>query len=224
MKIVLIALVCLLGCSMALDLGENFNFLDSHPNFEFVVETSMNGTGYIVEELHSLEFNKVRAKLTSYKGDTPAFDMLFDYTEGYMLFYYNLTGACRVLDLEKKNLKEYYLNILKDHTEYAGKRGHLHLYEVKQPDLGARSWMYGVLPENNEQNHGIFLPVRMQVHNPMLHVDYTYEFMDTINFPKASESDFDYSMCKRAIQNREAAPADASDVKMNILETFLKNL
>ena len=224
MKIVILALVCLLGCSMAFDVQKGLDFLESHPNIEFVVDTSMNGTEYIVEELHSMEFNKVRARLTSYKGETPAFDMLFDYTEGYMLFYYNLTGACRVLDLPKKNLKEYYQDLLVNHTEYAGKRGHLDLYEMKQPDLGARSWLYGAHVPGNESGQGHFVPVKMQVHNPMLHVDYTYEFMDTINFPQVTESDFDYSMCKKTVQVGDQTSSDDVVLSATILEKFLKDM
>ena len=224
MKIVILALVCLLGCSMAFDVQQGLDFLEAHQNFEWVVDTAMNGTEYIAVELHSLEFNKIRIKLTSYKEDTPAFDMLFDYNEGYMLFYYNNTGDCRVKELPKKNLKEYYKDILMKHTQYAGKRGHLHLFEVEQPDVGIKTWVYGAFLHSNEHHHGHFLPVRMQFHNPMLHVDYTYEFMDTISFPKVSESDFDYSMCKKAIQSGESESTDTIGVTFKLLERFFKDM
>lgn len=207
MKLIALFLLCTVCVTMSEEVNGGLDFFSSHPNIEWVVDTAMNGTAYIAEELHSFELNKVRARLTSYDPQKPAFDMMFDYNEGYMLFYYNLTGDCRVLPLEKKDLTAYYKNIMENHTEYAGKRGHLDLFEVKEPDVDARTWVYGFWSHHDEHNHSHFVPVRMQFHNPVVHTDYEYELIDSLSFPKVSESDFDYPMCKKSIE--EVKPVSA---------------
>ena len=215
MKIIF-AFVLLLGVSMAFNAEDAISFMDEYPNIQWLYETSMNGTNYIVEELHSFEHNKVRAKLTSYVPRAPAFDMLFDYTEGYMLFYYNLTGDCRVLDLEKKSLTDYYTDIMREHTEYVGKRGHLDLYEIKEPARDARTWLYGITTQHEDLNRNVFLPVMTQVHDPELHVDYESNFLDSLTFPEVSAKDFDYSMCSKT-------PTGVSADDLNVAISFIKN-
>mmetsp|Transcript_24252 Transcript_24252/g.26921 ORF Transcript_24252/g.26921 Transcript_24252/m.26921 type:complete len:219 (-) Transcript_24252:53-709(-) len=213
---IFISILLILGATYAYNAEDTITFLDDYPNIQWVYDTSMNGTNYIVEELHSFELNKVRAKLTSYTPHAPAFDMLFDYNEGYMLFYYNLTGGCRILDLEKKDLSTYYKNILKDHTEYAGKRGHLDLFEIKEPEKESRTWLYGIMSQHEDLGKEVFLPVMMQVHDPMLHVDYESNFLDSLTFPEVSEKDFDYSMCKRAT---EESPLEDMNPAMDFIKT-----
>ena len=221
MKIFCIIVLVFFGAAISMNLKENLDFLDHHQNIEMVVDTAMNGTQYIAEELYSFEHNKLRAKLTSWDAKEPAFDMLFDYTEGYMLFYYNLTGDCRVLDLPKMDMKAYYRDIMVNHTEYAGKRGHLELFEVKEPRKDSRTWVYGLFTHHEESNRPYFMPVRMQTHDPMLHVDFTNEMIDTITFPEVTAADFDYSMCKKTTYGGEVEHHSMFNVAQTVLKAEL---
>ena len=173
------------------------DFLDTHPNIEWVFFANINGTDYIGEELYSFEYNKVKFHYTSPSGFMPAFDALFDYTKGEMTVYLNLTGDCRKMPLETKDMKVYWRDVFYNHTEFAGTRGRLNLYEAKEVDRDARRWIYGYMAKTQD-NKEEFVLKSMQVHNPYSGDDYTYEFVDGLSYPKVDKSFFEYPQCNEA--------------------------
>ena len=197
MKLYILLVVTLVFTAQGMNLLKQ-DWFDTHPNVEWVFEALINGTDYVGEELYSFEYNVMKFHYTSPDGNIPAFDALFDYTKGEMLLYFNLTGDCQKVPLEKMDMKAHWRDVFYNHTEYAGKRGHLDLYEAKEPDHESRRWVYGFMARHQDTGKQEFVPTRLQVHNPYSHGDYSYQFIDTLTFPKVKASDFEYPQCDKA--------------------------
>eukprot|EP00343_Euplotes_focardii_P001522 CAMPEP_0205800384 /NCGR_PEP_ID=MMETSP0205-20121125/2032_1 /ASSEMBLY_ACC=CAM_ASM_000278 /TAXON_ID=36767 /ORGANISM="Euplotes focardii, Strain TN1" /LENGTH=207 /DNA_ID=CAMNT_0053063397 /DNA_START=69 /DNA_END=692 /DNA_ORIENTATION=+ len=173
----------------------------AHPqNIKNVFETNIGGLDLVVDQLISVEHNKVKAQYTTFSGEVPAFDIMIDYTEGKILHFFNLTGECKVYEIPKMDLGEYFKDVFKNHVEFAGFRGeHLEIYEMKHPEEeGSRTWIYGAHVDHH--GHQIFVPTRFQSHHPSQKEspDFAGDFIDTPSIPEVSEATFAYPQCAEA--------------------------
>ena len=112
-----------------------------------------------------------------------------------MLLYINLTGFCQKVPLERMDMKAHWRDVFYNHTEYTSNRGHLDLYEVKELDHDSRRWVYGFMARHQDAGKQEFLRTRLQMNYSYDYKDYTYQFINTLNFPKVTASDFEYSQC-----------------------------
>ena len=198
MRLVLVLLLSILAFSQANELSEKAEqYIKGNGNIDLVLKTSVNGLSLIVDELLSFEYNMFKAQYTSFSGEVPAFDIVMDFNKGKMYEYFNLTGNCSVYNIEKLNFTQYMIDLIKDHTEYAGHRGeHLDIYEVKHPEEpGSRTWIYGMWFKKNDEAHAQFIPTMFQAHHPGAGHDEAGEFVDTVGHPKVTPADFSYPAC-----------------------------
>uniref|UniRef100_A0A7S3JLE0 Uncharacterized protein n=1 Tax=Euplotes harpa TaxID=151035 RepID=A0A7S3JLE0_9SPIT len=197
MKLVLFIVIAIAftAHSMSLMTDKNDDLFQGAKNFELTIDTTVNGLNLIASEIISTEFNKIKVQYTTFNGDVPAFDIVQDFTKGEMLQYFNLTGECKVYQIEKMCLHHYLHNLIANHTEFAGRRGeNLSVYEIKHPEeTGSRTWLYGMW--FHEHGKSVFVPTRFQSHHPQSKQDYEGEFIDRIGFPHVSNSTFDYPAC-----------------------------
>ena len=155
----------------------------------------------IVDKLLSFEFNKIKMQFTTPSGNLPAYDLMLDFTLGKMLIYNNLTSECQSYPAPVFDLGSFYRDIVANHTELAGKRGSTyHVYEMKIPQEGSRTWIYGQWVKNDKHKFEIFYPKIFQSHHFEEKADYSGKFIDTIGVPKVTEATFDYPQCKNATE------------------------
>lgn len=193
MRLAVLLVVAVIFSVNGMSILKQNDWFDKHPNVEWVFESLFNGTDIIGEELYSFEYNVMKFHYTSPQESLSSFDALFDYRVGQMTLFFNSTGKCQKVPLEKMDLLAHWREVFYNHTEHIGKRGHLDLFEAKEPDHESRRWIYGVMDSKKD-----FIPVRLQVHNPYSHGDYSYQFIDTLSFPKVDASMFEYPQCDDA--------------------------
>ena len=218
MRLVLVLLLFVFTFSQAIDLSEESEqYLKKMGNFEMVRTIESNDFHMIVDELVSLEYNMFKVQITTFSGEYPAYDIISDFTEGKVYYYFNLTDECHVANINKMNLTEYVIDLLKNHTEYAGHRGeHLGVFEMKHPEEpDSRTWIYGMWFKKNESSQAEFIPTMYQAHHPEAGYDESGEFKDTISFPTIGEEDFSYSACKDAKPLPFSVPSTFNPVRLS---------
>ena len=177
----------------------------------------------IVDKLLSFEFNKIKMQFTTPTADSPAYDVLLDFTLGKMYMYNNLTSECQVFGAPQFDLGSFYKDIVANHTELAGKRGsNLYVYEMKVPMEGSRTWIYGMWVKDEHHSHETFIPTRFQSHHFEEQADYAGEWIDTIKTPTVTESNFHYPQCENVEPSNLQLPISLSPMSVNL--PYLKKL
>ena len=208
MKVAILLLSVLVFTNAMSLIKEESSILEGIDAVQFVIQTYENGLDIIADQTYSFEHNKMKVQYTTFNGDiVPAFDIIYDFTEGTAYQYFNLTGECNSIQGSKMNLTEYVENLFKNHIEFAGRRGrNLMLYEVKHPEEeGSRTWVYGVY--DNVDGEEVFVPTNFQSHHPVLNEDYAGKIIDTFSYPTLTEADFDYPACKDAKELKGELPS-----------------
>ena len=201
MKFLVLLMIASLAMSMSM-LKEDHTNSHNKKNMRFVVEFNVGGVDFIAAETVSKEFNKIKIQYTTFSGDVPAFDVVLDATKGEVTQFFNLTGECKKFQHPVFNLTTYLHDLMLNHTEFVGKRGeNLYVYEIKQPEeAGSRTWIYGTHGQNPHHDHTSFVPKRFQSHHPGQKetMDFSGEWIDTIDHPVLGEIDFSYPACDNA--------------------------
>ena len=198
MKVLIVVLLsAMLSASFASKSPEDFPF--DFKDVDYVTELVVNGYEIILNELKSFKLNMVKQQVTSFSGEIPAYDVLYNFTGGKMYQYFNLTGDCKAYDIPRMNLTDFYKSLINS-TEFVGKRGeNLYLYEQKFPNLeGSRQWLYGFFMSGEESDEKFFVPSRIQQHFPSISQDLHGRFMDMPAFPNVTYFDFYYPACLNA--------------------------
>ena len=229
MKTTLVLVLSILALSQCMNLLKEDivgDWIEKHPNVEWVVDTEMYKTKYVAEELYSFEHNKIKMQYTSYDIKKPAFDILFDYEDGLMFIYYNKTDKCRAFPLEKKNMADMYKKVF-DGSEFVAKRGHLDLYTFTMPEEKVKSYLYGKFEKNaDEDNELTFTPIRQQTHSDVIRQEFQVEWVDSIGFPKVSADAFDYPKCKKSTVYGETIPATRGifGANLGLMDLVIENM